>query len=245
MFEQSFVGRARTKTKYTVILSVFLESAMIGIAVLLPLIYTSALPARQLMSYLIAPSPPAASHAPVVQAARAVHRPRFDQAKLVQPSAIPKKVAILQDAPAPVQISESVAGLPGGFGAPGAGVIADVISQARTVAPPPPPVVARPKPARPPIVRVGGQVQKSKQIYAPLPLYPPFARQQRISGVVKLTAIIGKDGTVEHLTAVSGHPLLIPAALEAVSQWRYSPTLLNDEPVEVLTEIDVHFTLGP
>ncbi|HYM09304.1 MAG TPA: energy transducer TonB [Bryobacterales bacterium] len=88
-------------------------------------------------------------------------------------------------------------------------------------------------------------MQRSKQIYAPLPLYPPLARQQRISGIVKLTAIIGKDGTVEHLTAVTGHPLLIPAALEAVSKWRYSPTLLNDEPVEVLTEIDVHFTLSP
>lgn len=242
MFEQSFVGRARTKTKYTVVLSVLLESVMIGVAVLIPLIYTSALPARQLMSYLIAPSPPPA-HAPVATAAHATPRPKFDEARLVQPAVIPRKVAIIQDAPAPAAISEAAVGVPGGFGGPPTGVIAGVISQAGTI-PPPPAVVEKSKPVPSPILGVGGQVQRSKQIYAPLPLYPPLARQQRISGIVKLTAIIGRDGTVERLTAVSGNPLLIPSALDAVSKWRYSPTLLNGEPVEVLTEIDVHFTLG-
>ena len=87
-------------------------------------------------------------------------------------------------------------------------------------------------------------MQRAKQVYAPLPAYPPLARQGRISGVVRLNAVIGKDGAVEQLSVASGHPLLIRAAVDAVSQWRYRPTLLNGEPVEVITQIGVHFTLS-
>jgi protein TonB len=75
------------------------------------------------------------------------------------------------------------------------------------------------------------------------PVYPPLARQARIQGTVRFTAVIGKDGTIQNLKLVSGHPLLVPAAGEAVKQWVYKPTLLAGEPVEVLTEIDVNFTL--
>ena len=76
------------------------------------------------------------------------------------------------------------------------------------------------------------------------PMYPPLARQTRISGTVRLHAIIGKDGTVQQLTVESGHPLLVQSALDAVKQWRYQPTLLNGEPVDVDTEIDVIFSLA-
>jgi len=61
---------------------------------------------------------------------------------------------------------------------------------------------------------------------------------------VQLTATIGKDGTVRNLEVIQGHPLLIPAALDAVRQWVYQPTLLNGQPVEVQTDIDVNFTLS-
>jgi protein TonB len=76
------------------------------------------------------------------------------------------------------------------------------------------------------------------------PAYPPLARQARIQGTVKLEGVIGKDGTVQELKVVSGHPLLIQAALDAVRNWRYRPTMLNGQPVEVITTIDVNFTLG-
>jgi len=76
------------------------------------------------------------------------------------------------------------------------------------------------------------------------PLYPPIAMQARIQGTVVLQAVIGKDGTVQDLHLISGHPMLAPAAIEAVRQWRYRPYLLNDEPVEVDTQINVNFTLG-
>jgi protein TonB len=76
------------------------------------------------------------------------------------------------------------------------------------------------------------------------PSYPPRARQARISGVVRFSATISKTGTIENLTLLSGHPLLVQAAQDAVRQWVYKPTLLNGEAVEVLTTIDVNFTLS-
>jgi protein TonB len=87
-------------------------------------------------------------------------------------------------------------------------------------------------------------VQQAKLISQPKPVYPPLAKQARISGVVHLAAIIGKEGTVIDLKVISGHPLLIPSALEAVQQWVYQKTLLNGEPVEISTQIDVNYTLS-
>ena len=78
-----------------------------------------------------------------------------------------------------------------------------------------------------------------------IPVYPPIARAARISGVVRLIGTIGKDGAIQNLEIVSGHPLLARAALEAVRQWVYKPTLLNGIPVEVVAPIEVNFTLGP
>lgn len=94
-------------------------------------------------------------------------------------------------------------------------------------------------------IRVGGQVESAKLISQPKPEYPPVAKTARVQGVVRLDAIIGKDGSIEDLKVISGHPLLIRAALEAVQHWQYQPTFLNGEPVEVATEIDVKlFTRG-
>ena len=77
-----------------------------------------------------------------------------------------------------------------------------------------------------------------------MPVYPPLARQARISGTVRLEAVIAFNGAVQSLRVASGHPLLAQAALDAVRQWVYQPTLLNGEPVEVLTQIDVNFKLA-
>jgi protein TonB len=93
-------------------------------------------------------------------------------------------------------------------------------------------------------ITVGGNVQQALLINQPRPSYPPLAKQARISGSVRFTAIIGRDGTIQNLNLVSGHPLLVSVAQEAVKQWRYKPTLLNGEPVEVVTQIEVNFTLN-
>ncbi len=87
-------------------------------------------------------------------------------------------------------------------------------------------------------------MQEAKLLRRVIPSYPPLARQARISGTVQLVGVIARDGTIEDLRVVSGHPLLVKAALDAVRQWVYKPTLLNGEPVEVICPIDVHFTLN-
>jgi protein TonB len=110
--------------------------------------------------------------------------------------------------------------------------------------PPPPEVKAPPKPANPGRVKVGGNVQAAKLVQQPRPVYPPLAKQARISGVVRLNAVIGKDGHILNLQVVQGHPLLTQSALDAVKNWVYQPTLLNGDPVEVVTQIDVNFTLS-
>jgi TonB family protein len=97
-----------------------------------------------------------------------------------------------------------------------------------------------PKPQR---IRMGGNVQSAKALERTAPVYPPLARTARISGTVKLHAIIGTDGTVKQLEVVSGHPLLVQSALDAVWKWRYGPTLLNGEALEVDTTIDVVYSL--
>jgi TonB family protein len=90
---------------------------------------------------------------------------------------------------------------------------------------------------------IEGQVELAKIIERVEPVYPPLARQTRVQGTVRLHAIIATDGSVEELEVISGHPLLIQSALDAVRKWRYAPTTLNGQPVEVDTTIDVFFSL--
>ena len=110
--------------------------------------------------------------------------------------------------------------------------------------PPPPPQAEVPKPATPERIRIGGKVEAARLIHEVQPEYPVLASQARIGGTVRLKAIIGRDGTVEDLSLVSGQPLLVQAAMEAVKQWVYKPTYLNGVPVEVLTEVVVNFRLS-
>jgi TonB family protein len=109
---------------------------------------------------------------------------------------------------------------------------------------PPPPPPAPQAAAAPNQIRVGGNVMASKLIHKINPIYPLQAKEAGIQGTVRFNAVVAHDGTIAHLTLVSGHPLLVPAALEAVRQWRYQPTLLNGQPVEVVTQIDINFTLS-
>ena len=128
-------------------------------------------------------------------------------------------------------------GVPGGVAGGSIGGVLGGVMGGMGAAPPPPKVTQS-------RIKQGGNVQAAKLINRVTPNYPPLARQTRISGTVRLHAIIGKDGSVQSLTLESGHPLLVQAALDAVKQWRYQPTLLNGVPVEVDTTIDVIFTLG-
>jgi periplasmic protein TonB len=219
-----------------------LEAILIGVMVLIPLIYTEALPKAQLMGFLVSPPPPPPPPPPPAAAPVRVIRRVTVEDIMKAPTVIPKTITPIKDQPEPPpqQAAGVVGGVPGGVpGGTAGGVIGGIIGGVLSSAPPPPPKATTPK-----RIRVGGQVENAKQIFAPKPEYPPLAKMARIQGAVKLEAIISKDGTIQDLKILSGHPLLVKAAVEAVSRWRYQPTLLNGEPVEVITEIDVNFTLA-
>jgi len=242
MFEDSLFessGKLKTKKPFTVFCSFLLQCTILGIMVLIPLIYTEGLPKRELLTFLMAPPPPPPPPPPPAAMPKVIIKPKVAPApqQMVQPKSIPKQVAIIKEEPLPPQ--NLVSGVVGGVGVGGAGVTGGILGGMIAAAPPPPP-----PPPPPERIRVGGNVQSAKLVAQPRPAYPPLARQARIQGTVKLEAVISKDGTIENLTVVSGHPLLIQAALDAVKQWRYQPTMLNGVAVVVVTTIDVNFTLG-
>ncbi len=252
MFEQSLVeSGGQTRKVWSVLVSFICQVLLIIVGLLIPMIYFDTLPRTQLTSFLVAPPPPPPPPPPPAAAPVKVVKviPRqFDAGRLMAPKAIPKEIAVIKEDELPPPISGGVGvvgGVPGGVpgGTPG-GVIGGIIGSIPTAAPPPPPVKEAPKPAPVQRIRVGGNVQAAMLTHQPKPVYPPLARQARIQGTVRFNAIIGRDGTIQNLTLVSGHPLLVPSATEAVRQWVYRPTLLNGEPVEVVTQIDVNYTLS-
>jgi periplasmic protein TonB len=239
MFEDSLIesgGKLRTKRGRTTTFSFALQVIIIGVMVLIPLLFTEALPKAQLMMALVAPPPPPPPPPPPA----AVHIVKQVQTDIVNgqlrtPTKIPKKVEMIKEEEAPPPMSGVVGGVPGGV--PGGqmnGVIGGIISNAPMAVP----KVAVQR------VRVSQGVTQGMVLHKVQPVYPPLARTARVQGTVVLAAVIGKDGTIQNLHVISGHPLLTQAALDAVKQWRYRPYILNGEPVEVDTQVTVNFTLS-
>ncbi len=243
MFEDSLMesgGKLKSKRGTTTVISFVLQICLIGVLVLLPLIFTEALPRQQLMTFLVAPPPPPPPPPPPAAAPVIVKKiqSELDNGQLRTPTAIPKKIQMIKEdeAPPSTGVAGVVGGVPGGVpGGSMGGVLGGVLSSTP---------VAIPKAATPQRVRVSQGVSQGLLIHKVQPAYPPLARQARIQGTVVLQALIGKDGAIQNLHVVSGHPMLTGAALDAVKQWRYKPYYLNGEPVEVETTINVNFTLA-
>jgi len=244
MFEDSLIesgGKLKTSRGWTSIVSFAIQIGIIGVMILIPLIFTEALPRTQLMTFLVAPPPPPPPPPPAAAPVKIVKVIQTDivNGQLRTPTKIPQKVQMIKEdeAPPPVMASTGVVGgVPGGVpGGSMGGVIGSVLSSTP---------VAVPKIATPQRVRVSSGVQSGLLVRKVNPAYPPLARQARIQGVVILQAQISKDGNIENLQLISGHPMLAPAAIEAVKQWKYKPYLLNGEPVEVETQVQVNFTLA-
>src|SRR3954469_14196428 len=245
MFEDSLIesgNKLKTKRGVTTFVSFLFQVGLLCVLVLIPLIFTEALPKQQLMTFLVAPPPPPPPPPP--PAAAPVKVAKQIQTDIVNgelrtPTKIPKKVQMIKEdeAPPPVMASTGVVGgVPGGVpGGSMGGVIGSVLSSTP---------VAVPKIATPQRVRVSSGVQSGLLVRKVPPAYPPLARQARIQGSVVLQAQISKEGNIENLQLISGHPMLAPAAIEAVKQWKYKPYLLNGEPVEVETQVQVNFTLA-
>jgi periplasmic protein TonB len=165
----------------------------------------------------------------------AVAKPRADQ--IIAPTVVPQNIANVNDAKSDADTAPSapdLAGFRSGRSGPGGGV--DGGTGDMLVAIPPRPVVTKPL--------LVSHWAEGNLVYRVQPTYPAIARQARVQGSVELRAVISKTGTIENLIVVSGHPMLSSAAIAAVRQWRYRPYLLNNEAVEVETEITVNFLLS-
>jgi protein TonB len=222
----------------TVPLSTIFQVVLLGVMVLVPLLYTDALPKKVLGTLMLEAVPPPAQ-ATAQRTPKPGPRPIQEApGTIVAPESIPTEIAVIEDEPITEPAMAGGVGVPGGIlDSPLTGIIGRIISGTA------PPSIAPPRgvPATP--IRVGGNVQQARLIHHVKPVYPPLAIPARVQGMVRLEALISKDGTIQNLHVLSGHPLLIPSAMDAVRQWRYQPTLLNGEPVEVVTTIDVVFIL--
>ena len=242
MFEQSILIERPTKTAWSLLLSLTLQLVTVAVLVLLPLVFTDQLSPFQWSNILVAPLSPPPPSLPERMVARSTSAVSNAPRVFTAPTRIPDSITTSAD---PASQPTLDVGVPYSTGAlnTAIGTIGDII---RTVAPPPPPP-APPKVIEPAVSKprpVSGGVQNAKLVRKVMPAYPALARQARISGTVRLIGIIGKDGTIRNLQLVSGHPLLVDAALQAVRQWIYQPTLLTGQPVEVIAPIDVIFTLS-
>lgn len=248
MFDLSFVGTgAESRRPWTFTVSLLSQGLLLAVAGIASVVASPELPFQQWTAVLLEPpQPPRAAPPPPPQAVPVI-RPEVFQSELVQPIKIPDEVALIVEESKQPAVAYTGPGVEGGFGDPvggGGSVIDAIVGDVPTVAPPPPPPPApAPVAEAPKSIQVGGVVQAAKLIRKVSPTYPPLARQARVQGVVKLSAVIAEDGSIDQLETLSGHPLLIQAAIQAVRQWRYRPTLLNNKRVRVVTQVDVHFTM--
>lgn len=251
MFESLIESRAENggRAKKSWWLSLLIHGGVIAIFLIAPLIHYSELQVSLPLTYLVAapvlpqPTPPVPPPAPQ---RTSLHRRQPSSQPVVVVDDLRMEPTVpdppsAEDLPwIPVTSGTDIAGvaLPGVpptlSGVPGG----DGILGRESIPPPPPPPASEKKP-----VRVGGEIQQARKIVHVQPIYPELARKVRVEGIVVLEARIDEVGNVSSLRILRGHPLLNQAALDAVKQWKYSPTLLNGEPVPVMTTISVVFSL--
>lgn len=241
MFEQTFVqSHAQARRPWTVAVSLSLQCLVVSVLLLLPLLHPESLrvpdppPPHVFRAWITQPPlPPAAARATAVSA-----------------PAVPRAIFVLPNAPVSpgkridIQLADAE---PTGWTGPSATTSGPGIADTGTL---PPRAVERPVAVTPPVratiagpLNVSGGVQDAKLVFGPRPVYPVLAKAAHSQGVVRLEATIAADGLIRNLRVLAGPPLLVNAALDAVRQWRYQPTLLSGVAVEVLTEIDINFTL--
>jgi len=229
------------------LISLLLNATILAVPVFAGLYFTDTLNLKQFAStFLVAPPPPPPPPpAPAVAAVKApaAHRVFENAGKLLAPTVIPQKIAQIKETPLPddAGLGGVPGGVPGGVaGGSMGGVLGGVIGGVRTTtdAPKAPEVKSRAP------VRVGGHVREPHLLHRVEPTYPALARQTRMTGTVLIDAVLDEHGNVVQMNVVSGPPLLIQAAIDAVKQWKYEPTYLNDEPVAVALSISVTFRLS-
>jgi protein TonB len=243
LFDQTFVNaQAQTRRPWTVALSLTLQSSLVAVLLLVPILRVAPLDAPPKVPTWLPVHQVNIQARPEVRPAShtTTARPNIDPTRLVVPRTVPKTIDLTPDAPEIPGPAMSFLSAGSGIDALGSAIKAEPPAVQR---PPQQQVVQRPTTPTTP-QRVGGSVQAAKLIFGPRPAYPTIAKTTGTQGTVRIEALIGRDGVIRNLHVVSGHPLLVRAAMDAVAQWRYQPTLLNGEAVEVITEIDVNFALS-
>ena len=223
-------------------LSLVVHAAIVSVILVLPLVFFNMLHADELVTFLIQPAykipDPPTVPAPPMRTASTGTKVDFKRFDLV-PRTIPEGIPAPDESNAPPVLGSLVdgIGLPGQASSSGSG-LSEILDIGRIVD------VTKPKPPVPHSpVRVGGDVQESKLLLKVVPVYPALAIAAHAAGTVILEAEIDEEGNVATVKIVSGHPLLVKAAAQAVKQWKYSPTLLNGEPQAVLATVTVVFRL--
>jgi periplasmic protein TonB len=229
-------GANRSHRGWTTLASFAVQALAIGALLILPLLYTQGLPQLQWIRsdpLVPPPAPGPRDRATNTSVSNTTGHVLFPPAHIPHGIENPNEAEVVPQAP----------DLPLGYGirrgtsdhGAGNGVFSSIGDGFNAIAPPPPPVAHQPRVSR---MMEGNLIQRVQ------PVYPVLARQARIQGTVVLRAVISRVGTIEKLQVASGHPLLVPAAIDAVRQWRYRPYLLNNEPVEVDTQVTVKFVLS-
>lgn len=208
------------------------QTLAVGTLLLIPLLYTEQLPFVQLqIPTFLPPPPPAPIPEHVV--------PRHTTVRAGNVFTMPRRIPPLNTRP------DIIDYVPEAFGGIDAGPIVPLgpsLIFTQVIPPPPLPQVIEPAASKP--ITVTSDIQSAKLLRKVIPVYPQLAIVARLSGTVHLVGTIGKDGKIEQLQVVSGPPLLVQAAVDAVRQWLYRPTMLNNKPVEVIAPIEVIFSLS-
>lgn len=234
-------GEKRPRSPLKMAASVAIHVAILALLIIVPLFLAknTISPKALQPTYVFTPPPPVPPPPP--PAAKAPQTPvkvtpQIKVPTFVAPRVIPKQVETAQNN---VAALTEAPGIEGGVvgGVPG-GVLGGVLGGTGTAPGPPSP------PASHGVVRVGGDVKAPELVQKVQPDYPPVARVAHVEGKVVIDAIISKDGDVIGERAISGPGLLVQSALSAVKQWKYKPTYLNGQPVDLAMQVTVDFTLG-
>lgn len=239
MFADSFYESPwanRSRRGWATLASFAAQALAVAVLLAIPLFYTGALPQLQKLEVVNLPHFEAPAAMPVIRQST-VPLSNMSGDRLVAPLSVPREIQHVEETAPPPPVN--VTGIPGGTrqgggnGSPIEGVIREFSAVA--VAPPPAPVAHT--------VRLS-KMSPGSLIHRVEPVYPPLAKAAGVQGLVVLQAMIGRDGGIEDLQVVSGHPMLAPAAVKAVEQWRYRPYILNGEAVKVETQVSVNFVLA-
>jgi periplasmic protein TonB len=237
MFEDSLMESGheiKAKSEYWSVVSLLVNGGLLVAFIIWPLLHPEALPRQMMATLMVAPSPPPAAPPPTPVPKAQVKSEMLNSA-LVAPSRIPKQIKTVNEAAPPSMVGvvgmENMGGdTPGGIGT----IIGSVGTATATVV----------KPETPRKLSVPSRLMAGNLVVKTMPQYPAIPKAVGIQGTVVVQATISRGGSIENLRVISGPPMLQQAAIDAVRTWRYKPYLLNGDPVEVETTINVVFNLG-